>query len=101
MTSCDRIFHLLHPVQPASPPPVLLNQPFKGPTINSDNVGTYVPILGGGEGRKRGAYKSDAGAFNKAHQSGRRGSKMSPGSCPLVKVSGEMFPTLDNQGAGT
>lgn len=31
----------------------------------------------------------------------RGGWKMRPGSCPLVKVSGEMFPTLDNQSAGT
>lgn len=36
--------------------------------------------------------------FNNAHQSGQGTLKMSPGSCPLVKVSGEMFTTLDNQG---
>ena len=48
--------------------------------------------------RKRAAYKSGTGVFNNAHQSGRGTLKMSPGSCPLVKVSGEMFTTPDDQG---
>lgn len=55
-----------------------------------------------GEWQQRGAQKSGTGVFNKAHQSGQRGrKKRRPGSCPLVKVSGEMLPTLDNQSAGT
>lgn len=100
MTSSDRIFHLLHPVQPASfSPPILLNQPFKGPTINSGKVGTQVPILGGGEREVR-TNRMQVHLIKHIKVDGG-GSKMSPGSCPLVKVSGEMFPTLDNQGAGT
>ena len=44
------------------------------------------------------AYKSGTGVFNNTHQSGQGTLKMSPGSCPLIKVSGEMFTTLDDQG---
>lgn len=54
--------------------------------------------LGESERRKRVAYKSGTGVFNNLHQSGQSTLKMSPGSCPLVKVSGEMFTPLDNQG---
>lgn len=48
--------------------------------------------------QKRVAYKSGTGVFNNSHQSEWGDFKMSPGSCPLVKVSGEMFTALDDQG---
>lgn len=69
-------------------------------TINTSNVQTQsqVLIFRKTERQKRAVNKSGTYVFNISHQSGQGTLKMSLGSCPLVKVSGEMFTTLDNQG---